>query len=258
MKFNLTRMKEELNKSVLNGKISPNTANIYTTCIQKLNDYLPDNATSNEVADAIMIVGGKSAESYKTAISFYERKVMSQSGSILSAKDRTKIHVNQKVKELYHKPRFYRDRIRNSKYRLELTLQERSGLRVSELAAITRADIMIKDGQILLNVRSGKGGKQRIVHVLPSNYLLEELPKFQEMPKEKALKDEARRLGFSSHDLRRVNARTRYWLARAEGMKKREAVKSIMPELGHDKSEITLRYIGNEYDKRKDDWGYLG
>lgn len=257
MFFNITRYKEELNKSLHKDKgISQNTADLYLYCLTSLNDVLNEGATSSDIADAIVFRGGKSAEVFVAAVSFYERKVLGQYAVLLLPKDRSGIRVNQRVAELEHKPRFYRDRIRNSIHRLPLTLQERSGLRVAEVAALTRNDIMIVDDEILLNVRHGKGNKQRFVHVLPSNYLLKELPNFTEMPTAAALSSETQRLGFATHDLRKVNARTRYWIERANGKKKREALKEVQAELGHAKSAETIGYLGVEYHKRKNDWGY--
>lgn len=258
MLFNITKLKESLNEAMKKqiSPMSPNTAKLYLQCITRLNDVLDEGASSQEIADAIMMVGGKSAESYKTAVSYYERKVLGQPNCLLYAKDKVNIKLDHHIRELYHKPRYYRDKIRDSKYRLAFTLQERGGLRVSEVSALTPNDVAIIGEDILIRVRHGKGNKARTVHCLPSNYLLEELPKFTDFPSENALKQEATALGFRTHDLRKVNARTRYWLAREDGMKKTDAIREVQAELGHEKTSMTRDYIGAELKKKKNDWGY--
>ena len=248
MLFNITKFKEAANKAMAKGNISQNTAKLYLYCLNTLNDVLEEGASSEEIKNAIMD-RGNSAEAFRDAVSFYERKV--KGFAMMTPTDRTSIKVEQQVRELDYSPRYYRDRIRKAKNRFAFTIQERAGLRVSEVCSLTPEDITVDGENITINVRHGKGNKQRYVHCLPSQYLLKEIPNFEKMPSLSVLRTEAWKLGFRTHDLRKVNARARFWIEREKGKTRKQSLKAIKDELGHVSPSETLRYVGKEYDKKK-------
>jgi len=235
------------------GRISQNTARLYFYCLDRLNDVLDENPSSGEIKQAIMDMGN-SAQAFRDAVSYYETKVAGH--PLMKPTDKTSIKVEQQIRELDHRPRYYIERIRKSKYKFAFMVQLKGGLRVSEVAALLPEDFEINGKDITINVRKGKGGKQRYVHCLPSEYLLKEIPNFEKMPSASALSNEAARLGFRTHDLRKVNARSRFWKERNIGKRRKQALWAIKDELGHVSASETLKYVGVEYDKKKNDWGY--
>lgn len=257
--FDINKYKAILNDAMAKGNLAETSARKYLDCIRVLNRHSKGKDPAS-IAKCIEEQAGTQVEAYTAAISFYENRVNGQHETIFYGKPKTELLRNFEPvhgKELDKKPDTYRQLLqKNAKYRVAFTLQMKSGLRVSEVAALTPRDIMIKDGHIKVYVRKGKGGKSRIVDVLPSRYLVRELPKVEKFPTIAQLKEDASKMHFGTHDMRRLNARERFWRYREEGMTKNEARREVARQLGHEKVETTNWYLGVEKDKTKNDFGY--
>lgn len=144
------------------------------------------------------------------------------------------------------------DRVKDPDLRLAYRLAMVSGLRVSELADLKPEDVKITEGgHIQVSVRNGKGGKSGAVDCLDDGYVkarLEQLLK--KADPETALfyspgymMNEASRLGFECHDLRRIYAQDLMCSKLAEGKTKAEAVDAVREGLRHSRTETAQIYL---------------
>lgn len=144
------------------------------------------------------------------------------------------------------------DRVKDPDLRLAYRLAMVSGLRVSELADLKPGDVKVADdGHIQVSVRNGKGGKSGLVDCLDDAYVkarLEQLLK--KADPETALfyspgymMNEASRLGFECHDLRRIYAQDLMCSKLLEGKTKAEAVDEVREGLRHSRPETTQIYL---------------
>lgn len=153
------------------------------------------------------------------------------------------------------------NRIRDEKLRLAYRLMIVSGLRVFEVEALIKEDIEIKDNDIFVTVRDGKGGKYGEVKCLEDKYLSNKLKSFlQDKDNDEGLfyatrtmQAKAQELGFKCHDLRRAYAK----LVKKELMKELVEVnedekekiieEEVKAALRHSKFETSKKYL---YSKR--------
>lgn len=142
--------------------------------------------------------------------------------------------------------------MRNERLKLGLRLQLQSGLRVGEISDLIPEDIRFEDnGNITLNVRNGKGGKQRFVNIPPDDYLKKHLQAFMEGKNQAEklfyakdyIRSEARRYGIETHDLRRINSVVRYNEAKKRLKGKNKAKHEVKEQLGHTTTTMTNIYL---------------
>lgn len=135
--------------------------------------------------------------------------------------------------------------LHDKRLKLAFRLQEISGLRISEIHDLTKEDLTFLDNyRILVNVRFGKGMKQRILQTLKDMYVWKELQNLKERKGKLfysviKMQKEAARLGFHTHDLRKVFAQVIYY--------KKADIELLKRLLGHTKASKTyLKYINRE------------
>lgn len=132
-------------------------------------------------------------------------------------------------------------------YRLALV----SGLRVSELEALTAKDVNLKDGKITINVLHGKGNKQRTVKCMEDPYVYKQLSEFIGCIKddvklfyaEETMRKKADELGMECHDMRRIYARDHKKKLKNDGCTNYQANKVVQKNLGHARYKTTKRYL---------------
>jgi len=134
--------------------------------------------------------------------------------------------------------------IRNKKLKLSYQAIIVTGLRVSELASISSNDCTITDDTITFAF-VGKGGTSEVVMIQECAYskLYHDLVDFIEGTKEDKkvfysanyLQKQAKKLGFSCHDLRRACAKLEY--------KKCRSKKQVMEKLRHASIKTTKIYL---------------
>lgn len=167
----------------------------------------------------------------------------------------------EKLKKNYVKSRgqkIYKDtilrkinKVRDLELRLAYRLGIVSGLRVSELAALKPKDIHLSGEQIQIYVENGKGGKSGEVTCLQDLYVKEKLeqlvngkmPDTTLFPTAGHMMNEASRLGFECHDLRRIFAQDLKLELLEQGKTKQEAEDCVRVELRHSKIKTTNIYL---------------
>jgi Site-specific recombinase XerD len=143
------------------------------------------------------------------------------------------------------------NRVSNPDLRLAYRLAMVSGLRVSELADLRATDVNMTDEQLKVFVRNGKGGKSGIVICLNDDYVKNRLEK---LLKRKGaderlfysishMMNEANRLGFECHDLRRIFAQDLEKDLKQRGKTRREADKEVQMALRHNKMKTSQIYL---------------
>jgi len=135
-------------------------------------------------------------------------------------------------------------RIRNKKLKLAYQTIIATGLRVSELASVTRKDCTITEDTITFSF-VGKGGSCEVVTVQATSYskLYQDLVEFIDGTSEDKkvfysanyLQRQAKELGFACHDLRRAYAKLEY--------KKCRSKKQVMEKLRHASTKTTKIYL---------------
>ena len=133
-------------------------------------------------------------------------------------------------------------------YRLALI----SGLRVSELEALTPKDISLDNRKITVTVQHGKGDKQRIVNCMEDTYLYDKLSEYMKTLNaeqkmfyaEETMRKNAWELGLECHDFRRIYAFShKKFLKKEEKLSNYQANKIIQSNLGHARYKTTKRYL---------------
>lgn len=145
--------------------------------------------------------------------------------------------------------------LKNKRIKLAFRLQQLTGLRIGEIAQLKKSDLTFKDGKIFVLVRESKNNKSRRVStIIKDKWLYDKLLELEERKdilfyKESTLRVKAWKLGFKSHKLRKVTAKTinlRY-SAKNESEKK-EIIRKF---LGHG-NDRTLKIYIDENDKEID------
>ncbi|MDP2947605.1 MAG: site-specific integrase [Nanoarchaeota archaeon] len=143
--------------------------------------------------------------------------------------------------------------IRNEKLRIGYRLALATGLRVSEISKLTGSNIQKTQGadKLVIQVIEGKGRKNRTAVGLEDSYLVEKVKKLiQETPSGENLfysksfmMNEATRLGFECHDLRRIYAKELLQEKLNQGCKRWKSVNYVKIQLGHSKLRTTKIYL---------------
>lgn len=141
------------------------------------------------------------------------------------------------------------NRMKNKKLKLAFRLAIISGLRISELANLEKNNITIdKDNKMKIYIKGGKGDKDRTIECIPDKYVLEGLINLKENKKGKLfystkyLSDNAKKLDFHTHDLRKTYANIVYENIAVRN--KKERIEYLQEQLGHNKNSKTyLKYI---------------
>lgn len=267
MALELDKYKDMLLQQISAKKISAKTAGEYLSCMERLIIELNgrDDCASIVVAITNLSAGTEQGSKYISALKKYERDVLGSPKSLLygTALQNLRRQFKQKPigRELNLNESTYIHKInamRNKRLKLAYRLQLRSGLRIAEVAALKKDDILFNDDSngITLKVREGKGGKSRDVNVIDDDYLYQNLKEFiEEFPGDTRIfysaaymKKRAVEYGLLTHDLRRLNSKQRYRKERRNGENRRTARRTVQKELGHTKPRITSAYLGTDWE----------
>lgn len=145
--------------------------------------------------------------------------------------------------------------LRNKRIKLAFRLQQLAGLRVSEVANLKKSDLTFQDGKIFVTVREAKGNKQRRVStIIKDKWLYDNLKELEERKnilfyKESTLRVKAWKLGFKTHKLRKVTAKTINLRYSAKTENERKEI--LRKFLGHG-NDRTLKIYIDENDKEID------
>lgn len=174
---------------------------------------------------------------------------------------RKRNHVVNRGREIYvDEVKRKINQISDKKLKLGYRLALSSGLRVSEIAALKKEDIEIdQEGQILITVKNGKGGKSGNVVCKNDPYVTEHLQKYLENAltgqnlfySASYMEHKAGELEMECHDLRRIYARTYRDELVKDGVKKSQADEVIRNNLRHEKIATTKLYLYKRKIKEK-------
>ncbi len=141
--------------------------------------------------------------------------------------------------------------IRDTRKKLAFRLQLISGLRIKEIEGLKPDDI-IKDSEnrLIIHVNNGKGGKSRTIKTIPDKYIFANIEGLKPLNdgrlffKESTMIKEADKLGFHTHDLRKVFAQYVYNNYCAT---EKERIELLQRLLGHEVGSRTyLKYINRK------------
>ncbi|MDD4564946.1 MAG: integrase [Eubacteriales bacterium] len=264
--FNIDIIQDALKKAVQKGDLSDKTARDYINCLIHLNERLHTRASPKELEAAICDLCKYSVQGHKyiSAVRRYEKEVFGSEDLLLFGEPLSRLYnrygKHKLGKELAHSEETYfrkLNRLNNERLKLAFRLEYRSGLRISEIAALDKDNDILFDpaGKITLIVRKGKGGKRRKVDVINDPYLYLNLKAHidglgeGEAPfySESYLKKKANEHGIRTHDLRRINSRDRFRNELREGSGKRAARRAVGRQLGHETPVVTSLYLGCEW-----------
>ena len=264
--FDLYKARDALRKSVEDGKLAKNTAECYYKFLKVMNKQLP-STKSEDIMNWIKENHKSGGEMYASAIRYYEVHVLKRPGAILYPSHRMQIRNTREATPLKKSVKAYNANISGSKYELEFRIMQYAGLRVSEVAALKRKDIMFKNGELYIHVRNGKGGKSRMVRVLPNRWLYKNIRNWQDCPDKdvekytERMQREADRNNFNCHALRKIYAQAMYWtLWKTDGYKKKEAIQMVADYLGHSSTYVTTHYylMGEEKKNKRGEFYNTG
>lgn len=263
--FNIVVIQEKLEREVEKGNLSAKTNRDYVSCLIHLNEKLHNKASPVELEAAIYDLCKENVQGHKyiAAVRRYEKEVLGAEALLLFGEPLSRLYQrygNPKLgKEIAHsEDTYFRkvNRLGNERLKLAFRLQFRSGLRISEIAALEKEDILFGDaGRIALNVRNGKGRKSRRVDVVNDLYLYKRLKEHIEelegheplFYSESYLKKKAVEHDIKTHDLRRINSRDRFRKETQVGSGKRQARRAVSQQLGHEDPATTSIYLGCEW-----------
>ena len=143
------------------------------------------------------------------------------------------------------------NQISDANLRLAYRLEMVSGLRISELADLYPGDIEIADNTLLVTVRNGKGGKSGIVTCLDDGYVKERLEALIQRTEANTplfystghMMNEASRLGFECHDLRRIFSQDMEQEQINQGKTRGQAGEEVREALRHSRLRTTNLYL---------------
>lgn len=143
------------------------------------------------------------------------------------------------------------DRVRDPDLRLAYRLEMVSGLRISEIADLRPGDIDLSGDHMQVFVRNGKGGKSGLVNCLDDAYVKARLEQLLKKTAAEAplfycsghMMNEAVRLGFECHDLRRIYAQDMLREQLKQGKTRAEATELVRQGLRHSRTETTMIYL---------------
>lgn len=143
----------------------------------------------------------------------------------------------------------------NKKFQLAFKMAEFAGLRIEELSNVQKQDISFdKNGNLIVFVNNGKGGKSASVKAIKDDYFNCELIKYTETVKDtdklfysdSYMSKCARKNNFRTHDLRRIGSQIVY---ENKDYTKREAIQKVREFLRHGQHNIYKKYISRKIDK---------
>lgn len=266
--FQLDVYEDKLNMKMKKKELSEETAKYYLGCLKRLDRECQDRKSGIENGIRSLCKNSSQVLKYVAAVRNYERVVLGAPklllyGDALNRLTHGELSHPECGKELkFSEETYFRkiNRLNNTKLKLAYRLQYKSGLRIKEIADLRKKDIAFADGEMTLDVRSGKGRKRRLVKVETDHYLYETLQNYIDGIKDDEkifysksyLEKKAVEHSMETHDLRRVNARQRFRRQRLEGTGKREARRYVGRELGHEKTTTTNLYLGREWEGKKE------
>lgn len=133
--------------------------------------------------------------------------------------------------------------LQDKRKKLAFRLQEISGLRIDEIAQLTKDDLQFVDGyKIIVHVRHGKGDKPRSLVTFNDKYVWEQLQLLDNrngklFHSKYTLMKLAGEIGFNTHRLRKVFSETLYLKGGDMG--------TVQRALGHDDNRTIRRYVKN-------------
>jgi len=130
---------------------------------------------------------------------------------------------------------------------------ERSGLRVSECAALEKRDFKLEDGVLKLDVRTAKGGSVDTVRTIEDPWLAAKLQEVLEplgaddkpFYSASTMKNKAAKYGIECHDFRRIAANEYRDGLLDEGVARADANTATQGFLRHSRFSTTKRYLTN-------------
>lgn len=143
------------------------------------------------------------------------------------------------------------DRVKDPDLRLAYRLEMISGLRISEIAGLKPEDIDLSGEHMQIFVQNGKGGKSGLVACLDDGYVKARLEQLLKMtnPGDQLfygagyMMNEANRLGFECHDLRRIFAQDMEAEQMEKGKSRQEAGEVVREALRHENIRTTNIYL---------------
>ena len=140
--------------------------------------------------------------------------------------------------------------LKSKRLKLSFRFQLISGLRISELSNLEFKDIFLKDNEYYVNVRQGKGNKDRTVKLLKDDYAINNILELDTNNNNKVfcsvdyLQKQAKLLGFHTHDLRKAYSQITYY---NDYDNPKKAIKNLQNNLGHcEKSSTYKKYLGRD------------
>ncbi|MDK2919616.1 MAG: hypothetical protein PWQ37_2349 [Candidatus Petromonas sp.] len=260
MRLDLDSFRIKLDELVNKKIISKTTADTYFSCLNTIQREV-ENIDPTSLKNFLIskLDDRRQFLKFISAIRSYEKYVLDQEKGILFGEPEIQLFNHFKKRDLScgKEPRISESRalrkinaLRNKKLKYALRLQIKSGLRISEIADLSKDDIEFKDGKIKVFVKSGKGDKSRKVSVVEDKYLYDRLLSYiKECDGDKlfytadSLRGRAAEYGIQTHDLRRLNARKRLSIEMNKGRTREEAKRIIQKELGHESTKVTDLYI---------------
>ena len=268
----LKAYEDRLSLEVEKGRLREQTRDTYTRCIKTMLDYLERRGEGDVKAlrgDVLrqylqekgLIRDYRQLIKYVCAIRQMENKVLGIKKALL---------YGETEKAIFEEARKYKkitysaagsgltgdeierkiNALRNKKLKLAFRMGLRTGLRVSEISKLEKDDISFNDNTITVDVKDGKGGKQRTVCSLEDEYLVRTLKDHVNNAdgdklfySESHMKNKAGKLGFQMHDLRRCYSRTHLNNLIESGMNRTEAKEAVKQSLGHNKTRTTDIYL---------------
>ncbi|MBN4074914.1 site-specific integrase [bacterium AH-315-E09] len=262
MKVNLEKYKHELSKMVEKGRITSDTMRTFASCMRMVAAGCSDK---KELKNFLMKLKRESDfRKYIAAIRTYEKKVIGVDRALIAEEIHNEIFNEiKKIKPKIMTINISRDTLfrkinglKNNKLKLAYRLQLASGLRVNEIACLEKKDIIFQDGKIQVEVLSGKGNKQRTVSGIEDKYLYSRLSAYvKDLAEDEKLfysrsylMEKANKIGFRTHDLRRIYAKKRFDSGRKKGYSEKKAKKVVKNQLGHTFFHTTDIYLNSVFE----------
>jgi integrase len=147
------------------------------------------------------------------------------------------------------------NKIKSMRNKVAFRLQEISGLRVSELAKLKPENILLsEDGKLKVQVVNGKYGSNRIVDCFKDDWVVDQLMKLnpknngQLFNTKETLMKEAKKIGFHTHDLRKIYAHSFFYNCVES---KEETLNLLAENMGHKDIKETYVYLNRSLTTRK-------
>lgn len=245
-------------RSWLETKYTPATAKAYYVRICSLLKGQPVNDTEKrlnveKVIERLAELTHKNgfSQSKNSFLHFCEFENLSLSNEVIERIRELETHTRKKYRKLKAIDYITIDNkikhLKNERLKLSFQMLTATGLRVSELAQITPAHCVIKNESLSFRFIA-KGGKENTSTVLKSDHpeLYEQLneliihtnPERKIFYSSSYLQKQAKRLGFTCHDLRRACAKIEY--------KKSRSKAEVKKKLRHSTVKTTNIYLNSK------------